>query len=55
MIDEQGVLRDDGRIVAAKGVSVDVKFPVVLPRKQHSYYRMFLHGNFQTVVNEIRQ
>ncbi|XP_062704082.1 uncharacterized protein LOC134286483 [Aedes albopictus] len=62
IMDDKGVLRVDGRIAAAKVLSVDVKFPVILPRKHRvsyllldDYHRRLLHGNFETVVNEVRQ
>ncbi|XP_055633605.1 uncharacterized protein LOC129773952 [Toxorhynchites rutilus septentrionalis] len=62
MLDDEGVLRVDSRISAAQGVAEDVKFPVILPRKHHvtnlivdNFHRKLLHGNSETVVNEIRQ
>lgn len=55
------VLRCAGRIDAAT-VSEDMKRPVTLPRKSHitgliiSYYHVkYLHHNFETVINKIRQ
>ncbi|XP_055601508.1 uncharacterized protein LOC129750567 [Uranotaenia lowii] len=61
-VDEQGVLRMDGRIGAAKNVEESTKFPVILC-KQHPitdllishYHSKYHHANFETVVNEIRQ
>lgn len=51
-IDTHGVLRVDGRIGATKGVTRDVKFPVILPKKHHvtnlileDFHRRFKHGN----------
>ncbi|XP_055618971.1 uncharacterized protein LOC129764162 [Toxorhynchites rutilus septentrionalis] len=62
MMDEQGVLRVDGRITKAKNVYEDVKFPVILPRNHRitaliteSYHQKFLHDNSETIINEMRQ
>ncbi|XP_055643157.1 uncharacterized protein LOC129779607 [Toxorhynchites rutilus septentrionalis] len=62
VMDEQGVLRLDGRITKAKNVYEDVKFPVILPRNHRitaliteSYHQKFLHGNSETIINEMRQ
>ncbi|XP_062557391.1 uncharacterized protein LOC134222264 [Armigeres subalbatus] len=62
IMDDKGVLRVDGRIAAARVLAVDVKFPIILPRKHHvslllldDYHRRLLHGNYETVVNEVRQ
>lgn len=62
MMDDDGILRVDGRISAAKGIPIDVKFPVILPRKHYithlildDYHKRRLHANFETVVNEVRQ
>ncbi|XP_062698761.1 uncharacterized protein LOC134284192 [Aedes albopictus] len=62
MLDENGILRIDSRITAAQGVAEDLKFPIILPRKHsvtilivNDYHRKFLHGNSETVANEIRQ
>ncbi|XP_058445110.1 uncharacterized protein LOC131426420 [Malaya genurostris] len=62
VLDENGVLRERGRIGAAKEVSYDIRYPVILPRKHHvtellvnKFHRFYRHGNAETVVNEIRQ
>ncbi|XP_055585157.1 uncharacterized protein LOC129738006 [Uranotaenia lowii] len=62
LLDEFGVLRVDGRIGVSDAVSNDVKFPVILPRNHRvtfliidHYHQKFLHGNTETVVNELRQ
>ncbi|XP_058839405.1 uncharacterized protein LOC131694906 [Topomyia yanbarensis] len=61
-LDEYGVLRIDGRTRTAKWAPVDIKFPIILPKNHtvthllvDNYHRQFLHGNAETVVNEIRQ
>lgn len=60
-IDEKGVLRSRGRIDAAK-VSYDVKRPIILPKNNDItnlivkfYHAKYVHQNFETVINEIRQ
>ncbi|XP_062548041.1 uncharacterized protein LOC134213248 [Armigeres subalbatus] len=62
MLDTAGVLRVDGRIGAAQHVSVDMKFPIILPKRHrltmlvlNDLHRMLLHANNETVVNEARQ
>lgn len=60
--DENGVLRQDGRIGAARNIENDVKFPIILP-KAHKvtelilkyYHEKYHHANVETVINEIRQ
>ncbi|XP_055605098.1 uncharacterized protein LOC129753322 [Uranotaenia lowii] len=61
-LDERGVLRIDGRVGAAKNVSTGAKFPVILDKDHpvtelivHYYHQKYLHANFETVVNELRQ
>ncbi|XP_062702166.1 uncharacterized protein LOC134285450 [Aedes albopictus] len=61
-VDEEGVLRIDGRIGAAKDVCINTKFPAILPRKHRIcelivdlFHRKYQHANSETVVNEIRQ
>ncbi|XP_055599282.1 uncharacterized protein LOC129748642 [Uranotaenia lowii] len=61
-LDENGVLRIDGRIGNAPKASRDLKCPIILPKSHRitfllvdSYHRQFRHGNNETVVNEIRQ
>lgn len=62
MMDENGVIRVDGRIGKAKRVLESIKYPIILPRHHNVtfllvdyYHRKFLHGNNETVCNEIRQ
>ncbi|XP_055615232.1 uncharacterized protein LOC129761532 [Toxorhynchites rutilus septentrionalis] len=62
VLDEEGIIRVDGRIGAAPNVREEMKFPIILPRKHKftrllldSYHRKYLHGNAETVVNEVRQ
>ncbi|XP_055605028.1 uncharacterized protein LOC129753255 [Uranotaenia lowii] len=61
-LDENGVLRVDSRIGAAKRVSTCTKYPVILPQYHRLtdliidfYHRKYIHCNFETVVNELRQ
>ncbi|XP_062710230.1 uncharacterized protein LOC109425711 [Aedes albopictus] len=61
-IDETGVIRMNSRLSAAPAISVDAKYPIPLQKKHHvtylvvdDYHRRFLHGNGETVCNEIRQ
>ncbi|XP_055604683.1 uncharacterized protein LOC129752918 [Uranotaenia lowii] len=61
-IDEWGVIRMRSRIEASPFASYDARFPIILPRKSRItmllidwYHRKFVHGNNESVVNEIRQ
>ncbi|XP_055604521.1 uncharacterized protein LOC129752777 [Uranotaenia lowii] len=61
-MDENRVLRMNSRIGAAPATAYETKYPVFLPKEHrvtyllvHHYHRRFLHGNHETVVNEIRQ
>ncbi|XP_055527233.1 uncharacterized protein LOC129719850 [Wyeomyia smithii] len=61
ILDEKGVLREQGRFGAAK-VSYNVRHPKILPRKHQitellvdRYQREYHHDNAETVTNEIRQ
>lgn len=61
-LDENGVLRVDGRIGAALHTKADTKFPIILPRKHRvthliieNYHQSLRHCNGETVVNEVRQ
>lgn len=61
-MDDDGLIRANGRINAAKGVQDLVKQPIILPRDHHVtnlivhfYHRKFHHQNDETVTNEIRQ
>ncbi|XP_062534004.1 uncharacterized protein LOC134203041 [Armigeres subalbatus] len=62
MLDEFRVLRIDSRTGAARVDQYDLKYPVILPWKHHVtnlivnfYHRKYLHGNTETIVNELRQ
>ncbi|XP_062704316.1 uncharacterized protein LOC134286681 [Aedes albopictus] len=62
MLDSNGVLRMNSRITAAPVVSTDLKYPIFLPKEHRvtellveSYHIRFLHGNKETVFNELRQ
>ncbi|XP_065084794.1 uncharacterized protein LOC135707003 [Ochlerotatus camptorhynchus] len=62
MMDENGVLRVDSRIGAAEYLSLDARYPIILPREHRVtellldwYHREFRHANDETVVNEVRQ
>ncbi|XP_055623120.1 uncharacterized protein LOC129766571 [Toxorhynchites rutilus septentrionalis] len=61
-LDQQSVMRMDSRIWAAPCTMYDFKFPIILPRDHRLtsllidwYHRKYLHGNHETIVNEIRQ
>lgn len=61
-IDEDGVLRVEGRIDASTDTSNDAKRPIIMPRDHRitsliaqSYHKRFHHHNHETVINEIRQ
>ncbi|XP_052562964.1 uncharacterized protein LOC128092673 [Culex pipiens pallens] len=61
-MDDAGVVRMESRIVAADFVPFDTRYPIIMP-KDHTatkllvdwYHRKYLHGNCETVVNELRQ
>lgn len=61
-LDDDGVIRMNSRISAAPTTPYEAKFPILLPKGQRvitllvdSYHRRFLHGNNETVFNEMRQ
>ncbi|XP_062545514.1 uncharacterized protein LOC134212033 [Armigeres subalbatus] len=61
-IDKTGVIRMNSRIIAARTVSADTKYPILLPKNNptthllvENYHRLFLHANGETVCNEMRQ
>lgn len=61
-LDDNGVLRSQGRIDNAAFVDDDVKRKIVLPPNHHvtrlvvaAYHERFLHQNNETVINELRQ
>ncbi|XP_062539013.1 uncharacterized protein LOC134207307 [Armigeres subalbatus] len=61
-LDDEGVLRMDGRLENCAESSFDKRHPIILPRShaitqkliQH-YHEQFGHGNSKTVFNEMRQ
>ncbi|XP_065074449.1 uncharacterized protein LOC135698401 [Ochlerotatus camptorhynchus] len=61
-LDEEGIVRMEGRTEAADYVAFDARFPIILPKDhvvtkrlvQH-YHRQYGHGSRETAVNEIRQ
>lgn len=62
VMDKEGIVRIDGRLVDSDYVTHDAKYPIILA-KEHSattllldwYHRKFRHANNETVVNEVRQ
>ncbi|XP_053692554.1 uncharacterized protein LOC128741004 [Sabethes cyaneus] len=61
-LDDRGVLRVNSRLCMAPYATYDFKYPIVLPREHRltdlvidAYHRKFLHGNRETVVNELKQ
>ncbi|XP_055612945.1 uncharacterized protein LOC129759503, partial [Uranotaenia lowii] len=61
-LDEYGVIRMNSRIGAAPNTPFEAKYPIILPQQHRltkllidSYHRRYLHGNNETVVNEMRQ
>ncbi|XP_055528101.1 uncharacterized protein LOC129728164 [Wyeomyia smithii] len=61
-LDEYEVVRIGSRTGAAPTIPYSARFPAILPRKHRvtvllidHYHREFLHGNDETVHNEIRQ
>ncbi|XP_062711642.1 uncharacterized protein LOC134289598 [Aedes albopictus] len=62
VLDEDNVLRMDGRVQEGEFVPFELQFPVILPRKHpittkliEYYHQMFGHANRETVVNQLRQ
>ncbi|XP_055633418.1 uncharacterized protein LOC129773793 [Toxorhynchites rutilus septentrionalis] len=61
-LDENGVMRQTGRIGAAKQASYNLRYPVILPKRSEItslvvdlFHRKYKHANSETVVNDIRQ
>ncbi|XP_062538747.1 uncharacterized protein LOC134207023 [Armigeres subalbatus] len=61
-LDEDGVIRMEGRTEAAEYAPFDVRFPIVLPRDHavttrllEHYHREYGHSSRESVVNEVRQ
>ncbi|XP_053690800.1 uncharacterized protein LOC128743113 [Sabethes cyaneus] len=62
LVDENDVIRMEGRTEKAEFLPFDLRFPVILPRDHHvtelivqHYHERFGHGYRETVKNEIRQ
>ncbi|XP_062537666.1 uncharacterized protein LOC134205989 [Armigeres subalbatus] len=62
VLDEDNVLRMDGRLQEGEFVPFELRFPVILPRGHpvtikiiEHYHQLFGHANKETVVNELRQ
>ncbi|XP_055527287.1 uncharacterized protein LOC129719897 [Wyeomyia smithii] len=61
-LDEQEVLRMEGRTARGSSLPFELRFPIILPKK-HSvtdkllehYHQQLAHGNVETAVNELRQ
>ncbi|XP_055634159.1 uncharacterized protein LOC129774446 [Toxorhynchites rutilus septentrionalis] len=61
-LDNNGVLRVETRISLAAFASYDTRNPIILPRYHRVtkliilwYHQKLLHGNMETVINELRQ
>uniref|UniRef100_A0A182N7R2 Integrase catalytic domain-containing protein n=1 Tax=Anopheles dirus TaxID=7168 RepID=A0A182N7R2_9DIPT len=61
-LDEDGVIRMNGRTAKATHVPYDTRFPVILPNQHaittlllRNYHERYGHANRETVVNEVRQ
>lgn len=61
-LDENGLIRSESRLLAASYLSFDTVCPIILPREHRVtrllvnwYHQRYLHGNVETVINEIRQ
>ncbi|XP_062541472.1 uncharacterized protein LOC134209507 [Armigeres subalbatus] len=61
-LDEDGVIRMEGRTEAAEYAPFDVRFPIILPRDHavttrllEHYHREYGHSSRESVVNEVRQ
>ncbi|XP_062541392.1 uncharacterized protein LOC134209419 [Armigeres subalbatus] len=61
-MDECGIIRLNSRITAAPTVPIETKYPIILPKKHtatilivENYHQRYLHGNGETVCNEMRQ
>ncbi|XP_062541409.1 uncharacterized protein LOC134209438 [Armigeres subalbatus] len=61
-LDDNGLLRERGRLGAAEDICYNVRHPIILPRNHlvtlllvNMYHRQYRHCNSETAVNEIRQ
>ncbi|XP_038117193.1 uncharacterized protein LOC119769289 [Culex quinquefasciatus] len=62
LVDEDGLLRMEGRTENAEFLPFDLRFPVILPKDHHvtrmivqHYHQKFGHGYRETIKNELRQ
>lgn len=62
MLEDNGLLRERGRIAAVENVRYDVCHPIIVPRKHHvsellvfRYHQLYRYVNAEIVVYEIRQ
>ncbi|XP_053686981.1 uncharacterized protein LOC128736523 [Sabethes cyaneus] len=62
ILDDNGVLRMQGRAKECKFLDIDEKYPIILPVDHPvtrlliiSYRQKFHHRNFETAINEMRQ
>lgn len=61
-LDSENVLRCNGRLQESDVISQDAKNPIILPKESHVtqlllhlYHKKFLHINFESAANEVRQ
>ncbi|XP_055522622.1 uncharacterized protein LOC129716813 [Wyeomyia smithii] len=61
-LDEQEVLRMEGRTARGSSLPFELRFPIILPKKHpvtdkllEHYHQQLAHGNVETAVNELRQ
>ncbi|XP_055588828.1 uncharacterized protein LOC129741146 [Uranotaenia lowii] len=61
-LDDEGLLRERGRIGAVADVAYDTRHPIILPKNHYvthliifEFHKLFHHRNNETVVNELRQ
>ncbi|XP_062714355.1 uncharacterized protein LOC134291087 [Aedes albopictus] len=61
-LDDAGIMRMDSRITAAPNTFFNARHPIILPKNHRltyllvdSFHCRFLHGNSETILNEIRQ
>ncbi|XP_055590152.1 uncharacterized protein LOC129742295 [Uranotaenia lowii] len=62
LIDDNGIIRMEGRTERASFLPFDLRFPIILPKQHpvttkivHHYHDKFGHGNRETVKNELKQ
>ncbi|XP_062703537.1 uncharacterized protein LOC134285991 [Aedes albopictus] len=61
-LDEEGILRMEGRAAQGSFLPFELRFPVILPKRHpitrkllEYYHQQATHANAETVVNEVRQ